>query len=125
MWKKENDDCYYLNIDPRFKIRNDLDTSDYFLINLYNGEEAKLEGKDISEVLDDAFDLILARFMSDTMKLANNAKILLNYIDDFVNKAIEIDENFKPLGTMPAELKQKALEILIESKLTNHLDKQT
>lgn len=121
MWEKVTNEKYKLKLDSSFRVEF-THNDEWELINDYNGDEAVLSGFDTKEILEDAFDLILTRFMSDVVKVATNAQKMLTYIDNFINNAIEIDSEMKFLGTMSADMKQKTLEIIIESQVTNHTE---
>jgi len=120
MWDKKSEDHYQLKIDEKFKVILPKGKAEWVLINEYNGDEAKLNGMTPEEILIDALDLLLARFINDIIKIASNTKQMLEYFDNFINKSIEIDENLKELEGVSAEIKLRALTIVSSSNVTNH-----
>lgn len=132
MWKKINDNRYELKADKNFAM--EFDTT-WQLLNYYNGQKDIIEGLNIEEILEDGFNTIVTKFFGDIIKTAQVTNNALEILDKIVNGVLEenpeksvtifgANKESLSLKALVPMLKQHSLEIVVSSKITNHMEEK-
>lgn len=138
MWNKKTDPntsvtIYEFQPNINFSLKQAKSDKIWYICNKYNNQSYPIDKPTMLEIQSEAFDYIISKFFEDIVKAVSAASGMLEVLDITLNnslalgqKSVTIRNEGKSLefhtDMLSAVLKQNSIDILLKSKIKNHLN---